>query len=369
MSAINESLRKLEERGALASTALPVGVAPAIARTSGGAQPPAGSNRPMLYLIVFLTVVWAIWSEWDRRHPVAVAGPQPVPVAAVVVPPSTRPAEPPVPTAAPVTAAVAPKPVRPVPPAPQNTPAPARAAAPVPVPAAASATGPVVAPAQPEPVPAPVPRKPPVALSTEPVNKVTTPHQRADMLYTQALRKLQEGRGSDGRYALQELLAQAPAHDDARQLLAALLLEDRQFARAETLLQDGLAHQPSAAALLMLARLKVERGEDAAALGLLTEHLAKGQGDGEYRALMAALLVRQDRPAEAAAHYRAAVERQPARGTWWAGLGLALAAQPAQAGAAWQALDRARALGGLPGPLADRVEVRWTELARDDRKP
>lgn len=213
------------------------------------------------------------------------------------------------------------------------------------------------------------PRKPLAAMSTEPVNKVTTPRQRADVLYTQALRKLQEGRASDGRAALQELLAESPGHDDARQLLAALLLEDRQWARAETLLQDGLAHQPTAAALLMLARLKVERGEDVAALRLLSEHLARGQSDAEYRAFLAVLLVRQDRLAEAVEHYRFAVERQPGRGAWWAGLGLALAAQPAQSATAVQALERARALGGLAGPLADRVDARLAELQKDGAKP
>lgn len=409
MSAINESLRKLEERGALASTPLPAGVVPPGARVhQGAAEAQAASNRPMLYLMVFLTVVWVIWSEWDRRHPVAapsVAQPRPV-SPAVVVQPSERPVEPvpPQPLSAQLSGGApmasptavqgaAPKPAtrkevtggtppqqgQPLPPAPpapmpQVAPRPAQqnpAATALPLsppvssvssgasPAAASANSGGTAP----------PRKPVAAMSTEPVNKVTTPRQRADVLYTQALRKLQEGRASDGRAALQELLAESPGHDDARQLLAALLLEDRQWARAENLLQDGLAHQPTAAALLMLARLKVERGEDVAALRLLREHLGRGQSDAEYRAFLAVLLVRQDRMPEAVEHYRFAVERQPGRGAWWAGLGLALAAQPAQSATAVQALERARALGGLAGPLADRVDARLAELQKAGAKP
>jgi len=199
--------------------------------------------------------------------------------------------------------------------------------------------------------------------------KQTTPPQKADSLYQRSLQLLQESRGSDARQALEEALELNPAQHDARQLLAALRVEDRQLGRAETLLTDGLAYQPPAAALVALARLKVERGEDAAALRLLNEHLETGANDGDFQALMAALLMRQGQPVQAAEHYRNAITRQPAQGTWWAGLGLALASQPERRAEATQALKQARLSGKLNAALADRVDAQLLTLLRSEDRP
>ncbi len=359
MSAINESLRKLEERGAMAQAVLPPGVVASPLKKS--AKTP---NHRLLYLALLLTVIWSLWSEWDRRHPVPnaqVIAPVPVQVKsqpapniveAKVVPVGTSGAE--------QKSKIQPK-QQATTPAPRNVAAaPPTAAALVQAPAMSGPVAMVTQPAAPA-------KK--LSATTGDAVKTVTSGQKADIAYSQALQLLQEGRGTDARQRLEDALELNPAQGEVRQLLAALTLEDRQLGRAEALLTDGLLYQPGPAALVSLARLKVERGEDAAALKLLTEYQEVGNNDAEYRAFMATLLVRVGRPAEAIAHYRAAIERQPARGIWWAGLGLALATQKDRTAETAQALQQARLSGKLPSALADKVDSKLLELLRQEGKP
>jgi len=363
MSTINESLRKLEERGAIAQATLPPGV------TSTAAKKPAHASNPkLMYSVLALAVLWGIWSEWDRRHPVqpaAVNAPMPVRVTAPA--PDSKPAAPVEPKAQGATAAakgagavvVAAR-------------APVVATPQVAVPAA-----PVAAERSPADTASPTTAKSAEVVLPSPSRKAAaaspakqlSPNQKADAQYQLALQWLQDGRGTDARQQLEEVLELNPAHNNARQLLAALRVEDRQLGRAEMLLNEGLAYHPAPSALVALARLKAERGEDGAALQLLGEHMDVGTTDAEYRALMAALLMRQGKPDQAIGHYRAAIDRQPAQGIWWAGLGLALASQKGRQGEAAQALQQARQSGKLPAALSDRVDSQLLALMRQEDKP
>ncbi|MDD0840751.1 tetratricopeptide repeat protein [Curvibacter sp. HBC61] len=182
------------------------------------------------------------------------------------------------------------------------------------------------------------------------------------------MNQLQEARGSDARQSLQDALEFDPTHGDARLLLAALLIEDRQMARAETLLTDGLSKSPSAAQVSALARLKVERGEDGAALDLLLAHEGHVVEDAGYQALLAALLMRADRPADAIRHYRRALALGPGPANWWAGLGLALSAQPGSETDALRALRQALVMGDLQPSLRDQLELTVALLQRQEPK-
>jgi MSHA biogenesis protein MshN len=419
MSTINESLRKLEERGAFGQTALPAGVVATPPRTSAA---PGQRRQTALVLALALAVTAAGlgWSEWQRwqiapqasaatnSQPVHVQVPMPeqapgqTPLQSTLTSTLNSTAQGPAQTASKtsardmtqsgaihlaVTEAVGPKPVahaRPGTPAPVNPVNPlntaiAEASKP-PVVGLPASTGndkaavkaapletdvAALSPAEPMPQASTSAGKKPSPASA----KQTTPEQKADALYLRALHLLQESRGSDARLALEDALEQNPAQHNARQLLAALRVEDRQLGRAETLLTDGLPYHPPAAALVALARLKVERGEDAAALRLLSDNLEIGADDGDYHALMAALLMRQGRPEQAAEHYRRAIARQPAQGHWWAGLGLALAHQKDRRAEAIQALKQARQSGKLPSVLADRVDAQLLTLLRSEDQP
>lgn len=198
--------------------------------------------------------------------------------------------------------------------------------------------------------------------------KETSPRQRADAGFARAVQQLQEARGSDARQSLQDALEHDPSHGDARLLLAALLIEDRQLARAETLLVEGLSRSPSAAQVSALARLKVERGEDGAAVDLLLAHENEVEEAAGYQALLAALLLRAERPADAARHYQRALALGPGPAAWWAGLGLALSAQLGLEADALRTLRQALAVGDLQPSLRDRVEQTMARLQRQEPK-
>jgi predicted Zn-dependent protease len=199
--------------------------------------------------------------------------------------------------------------------------------------------------------------------------KDISPRQRAEALYARALQQLQDARGSDARTSLQEALILWPGLEDARLLWAALLIEDRQLGRAETLLHDGLGAQTGAPLVLTLARLKVERGEEAAALALLQAHDAVATQDADFQALAAALYLRAGQHEQATERYRRALALGPGQSVWWAGLGLAQSAQAGQQAQALRSLRHALSLQGLSPSLRDRLLLRVAELQRAEAQP
>jgi MSHA biogenesis protein MshN len=75
----------------------------------------------------------------------------------------------------------------------------------------------------------------------------------------------------------------------------------------------------------------------------------------EYHAFLAGVLQREQRHAEAAQHYRDALQLTPQNGMWWMGLGISLQADqhPAEAREAYR---RARAANGLSAELQAFVD-------------
>jgi MSHA biogenesis protein MshN len=106
---------------------------------------------------------------------------------------------------------------------------------------------------------------------------------------------------------------------------------------------------------LVLARLKLDRGDAAAALALLREHGAAAADNPQYRALVAALLQRLGRHGEAIDEYQAVLKLAPSVGVWWLGLGLSQEAAERSKDAA-EAFRRAKASGNLSPDLMDFVE-------------
>jgi len=405
MSTINESLRKLEERGALGHAPLPAGV---VAPTGPPSTVPGRRRQTAIVVALVVAAAGLGWSQWQKGSLAPLASAVSTASASQAVP-APVPLQVPVQGSVPGPASAAPgsaagEQARPVPlhlamtdevDARRRDQVKGKAPSAFSPPISGHTKGgmrwgaadsggadkhqaEVKAEAQQAPSAAIVPSESTAKTSAASVlaNKTlaanvkqTTPQQKADSLYQRSLQLLQESRGSDARQALEEALELNPAQHNARQLLAALRVEDRQLGRAETLLTDGLAYQPPAAALVALARLKVERGEDTAALRLLNEHLETGANDGDFQALIAALMMRQGQSVQAAEHYRNAIARQPAQGTWWAGLGLALASQPDRRAEAIQALKQARQSGKLTAALADRVDAQLLTLLRSEDRP
>jgi MSHA biogenesis protein MshN len=189
-----------------------------------------------------------------------------------------------------------------------------------------------------------------------------TSAQRAEGAYRRALGSLQEGRVGEAIAALQQTLQIEPKHDAARQTLVGLLIEARRSDEAMRQLQLGLTLDPRQPALAMLlARLQIEHGESG--VETLARTLPYAAGNGEYQALLAGALQRQQRHREAAEQYQAALRTQPQNGVWWMGLGISLQAEKRNA-EALDAFQKAKASGTLSAELQSFVERKLGQLGR-----
>ena len=194
----------------------------------------------------------------------------------------------------------------------------------------------------------------------------------ADAQYAHAVALINQGRVSEGMDELRSVLAAAPRMESARQTMVALLLEQKRPDEAEAALTQGLALNPAQKSFAMLlARLMVDRRDNAAALAVLQKHAGAAAGNPDYRAFTAAVLQRLERHAEAVAEYQAALSL-PQQGTgqtagaaqaavWWVGLGISQEALGRKAEAR-DAFQRARASGALSRDVSAFVEQRLAQL-------
>lgn len=148
--------------------------------------------------------------------------------------------------------------------------------------------------------------------------------QKSENLYRQALLNLQQGRAHEAMAQLSQALEVNPANEEARQTLAALLVDNKQIAEAMQILQDGLKQNPKQTGFRMaLARLQLEVQSTQQALETMTEGLSDGRRDGSYQSFLANLLQRTERHDEAVAHFNTAIQLR-GLATDYLGLGISL---------------------------------------------
>jgi MSHA biogenesis protein MshN len=289
--------------------------------------------------------------------PAPVAAPEPVPAPALAV------------TAAPPAVETPAIGAVPVPPQPVAEPPKAVAAATVPAKAKARpATPPVREAAKAEKEVASPP--PTFALSTAPLPAAVaveqpakidkqfrdSPTRTADGEFRRAATLIETGRMTEATAALRSAIEMEPRHEGARQALVVVLLDAGALDEAERVLTEGLLLNPAQTNFaLILARIKLERGDPAAALAVLQAHGAAAGGNPEYLAFAAALFQRLGRHDEAIAAYQAALKQVPNVGAWWIGLGISAEAanRPQDAAEAYQ---RAKTSGRLSADLTDFVD-------------
>jgi len=189
-----------------------------------------------------------------------------------------------------------------------------------------------------------------------------TPRERAESEYRKAVALLRQKRADDSLQGFEAAIAHYPAHHPARQALVGLLLERKQYAEAERVLQEGLGVAPAQIGFAMtLARLQVNREDGAGAVATLRAGLEYARGSADYQAFLGALLQRQGAHADAIEQYRAALRLRPQSGVWWLGLGISLQAT-GRVSDAQDAYRRARASTGLNPELAAFAEQRLKQL-------
>ena len=155
--------------------------------------------------------------------------------------------------------------------------------------------------------------------------KQVSPEQRADAEFRQAVASMQKGHIADAIAGYRAVLRLDAGHDEARQALVVLLLESKQGAEAERILQDRLNAKPGHTGFAMLlARLQVEHGAFEQAVVTLEKSLPFADAQADYQAFFAALLQRQSRHKEAITHYQIALQLAPGNSIWLMGYGISL---------------------------------------------
>jgi len=157
--------------------------------------------------------------------------------------------------------------------------------------------------------------------------KQVSPEQRADAEFRQAVAVMQQGHIADAIAGYRAVLRIDAGHDEARQALVALLLESKQGAEAERVLQERLNAKPGHTGFAMLlARLQVEHGALEQAAATLEKSLPYADTLADYQAFFAALQQRRNRHKEAITHYQIALQLAPDNGVWLMGYGISLQA-------------------------------------------
>jgi len=189
-----------------------------------------------------------------------------------------------------------------------------------------------------------------------------SPKLMAENTYRRGLVALQEGRVHAALADLERALEIDPRNDAARQTYISLLLENKRNDDAVRQLRLALGIDPRQPGLAMiLARLQLEKGGPA--LQTLLTTLPYAGSNPEYHAFLAGVLQREQRHAEAAQHYRDALQLAPQNGVWWMGLGISLQADNHVAEAR-EAFRRARASNGLAAELQAFIDRKLDALSR-----
>ncbi|MDD5329920.1 MAG: tetratricopeptide repeat protein [Sulfuricella sp.] len=356
MSVINRMLQDLERRGHDGENGSSAGIKPVAPRHA--------PERPVWWLLalaaalgVIVLLAWLLLRQMtavrEPRAPVAAAPAAPV-----------RPAPSPVPAPELVSLRLSDLPALP------GAAISAKKAEPPPAHAEpASAPAPVrEAGSKPEPVEAakPVEKDAGSAKKNEAAVKQITPRQRAEYLYQQAVSLVQQGRMAEAQGSLDEALKAAPAHAAARQVLAGILVDNKQYAQAEQLLRDGLdvgTVQPEF--VMALARIQIERGDGRAALETLQKNQAGAKDNAAYQAFLAALLQRQGLHKQAIEHYQISLRLAPSASAL-VGIGISLQAENRLA-EAQEAFNRAKSSGALNAELQGFVEQRLGQIQQQLR--
>jgi MSHA biogenesis protein MshN len=191
------------------------------------------------------------------------------------------------------------------------------------------------------------------------IDKRSKDGQARDMAeneYRKGMQAVKRGEGGAALPPLQRALELDPMHAKARQALLSVLVGGRQWAEAQRAAQAGLALEPAQTGWAsILARLQFEQGDTAGALETLERHAPYAGNDADYQGLFAYLLQKQQRFADAAQRFQAALSLRPQEGRWWFGYGLALESA-GRGSEARDAYTKAKEAGNLPADMTSVIE-------------
>jgi MSHA biogenesis protein MshN len=244
------------------------------------------------------------------------------------------------------------------PPKPALTPAPVSASPPQPTTTSAGKPAPAPPAVVPKSVPAHVPA-PQVLAEEAQIDKRPKGGQGRELAeaeYRKAMQAVKRGDNEAALPSFKRALELDPELARARQGYLSVLVAVRRWDVARQVAEQGLDLDPTQSSWAnIVARLQFEQGDAAGAVQTLERFAVHASHDADYQGLFAYLLQKQQRPAEAAERFRAALQVRPNEGRWWFGLGLSLE-QAGNAAGAKEAYAKAKAVGNLPPDMASTVE-------------
>jgi MSHA biogenesis protein MshN len=192
--------------------------------------------------------------------------------------------------------------------------------------------------------------------------KQIRPDQKSANDYRQALSNLQQGRVAEAQANLTLALEANPSNHEARQTLAALLLDNKRNDEAKAILVAGLDIAPEQNDFRMaIARLELESGDQAGALNTLEQGLSYAKSNADYQGFLATLLQRAERHEEAITHYMTALSLKSDSTSALIGLGISLQAV-GKFENALEAFNRAQSSNALSPELSQFVNQQLKEI-------
>ena len=194
------------------------------------------------------------------------------------------------------------------------------------------------------------------------IGKQIRPDQKSANFYRQAINRLQQGRVAEAQANLVQALDANQANQEARQMLAGLLVDNNRNDEAKATLVAGLSITPEQSDFrIALARLQVEAGDRAGALNTLDQGLIYAKNNADYQSFYATLLQRAERHVDAIEHYMSALSVNNNATNSLIGLGISLQAI-GKLENAQEAFTRAQSSTTLSPELSLFVEQRLKQI-------
>ena len=157
------------------------------------------------------------------------------------------------------------------------------------------------------------------------ISKHMSADQQAIYYYQQAIAFLQQGRVAEAQDMLKKTLDTYPAHEDARQTLVGLLVDNHHADEAMPVLKAGLALAPKNVNFTQtLARLQLDAGLAEEALNTLQAGASEANDAAEYQALLAVVQQKLNHHDAAVTHFQLALNQAANSPTLLIGLGVSL---------------------------------------------
>ncbi len=166
-------------------------------------------------------------------------------------------------------------------------------------------------------------KREPATLQVNKRDHPRTASEDAEIAFRAGVNRLNQGRASEAAQQFHAALAIDPRHHAARQALVAVHLERRELDAAQRLLSEGVALFPDNAQFAtVLARIRVEHGDYAGAIDLLTRTREAGLADAEHQMLLGTVLQRVGRHAEAVSAFQNAARLVDQPAATWVAMGI-----------------------------------------------